>query len=1080
MRNTLKVSFSFLLLIFLSPQAWSQERFFKFPILENGIYQLSKNQLAELGFSDFSEVAFFGYPGRLPQKLDSSQLEWREIPSMETESGLLVFLTGPHVINPINEGIEYLHHYYSDTLYYLIGKKDSPKRVFPFSSQEDIPNQNQLLYQWTALKGEETNILNSGRVWYSKPVGAGAIQSIPIRKGTESTAPWKIQGKVMAQSLQASQISIIENGNVITSAQLAPIPNSTYGIKGSEASLEATFEPSTSTVNTIELGFESSDPNGNGYFEQLLVGVPFNSDNLDPGLYFPENKSSFSTNCTTCQAWEVSDFFNPKAFEEQSSLSGQKIIIFEQGSIQPIQQIESVENILLSNGNWPELLIITDDLFFPEAEKLSTHKMAQGIFVQAVSTRDIYDHFGYGNRDIVAIRNFLAWHFHEGKKLKNVLFLGKGTFDYKGKLGGRPSIVPTYSSRNSLNPLTTFSSDDFFGLLEIGQGNWEESQEGDETLSIGIGRLPVINRREAELVIKKIMDYESNSSFGRWKRNFSLFADDGDNNIHLRDAESHSTFLGENANSYFQEKLYLDRFEQTSDNQSQRSPEAKEKLLQTLEDGTLFLNFIGHGNETTLTAEEVFRIEDLANWPNFQNLPLWVTATCEFGRHDSPFIRSAAEELLIAEGKGAIGLLTTGRPVFSSVNFRLNEAFIQEVFKKVNGKTQDLGNIYKNTKNASLNGPLNRNFSLLGDPSMKLDYPDFEVKITEWKDDSGKNLSSLPFLTEITYVGEIVDPQTGNRISDFNGSFEIELRDKEVKIKTLGDESSPVEFPDEIIMLFRGSGKVVNGIFEGKFRLPEGLSTDLNEGRLRFYAVDSTLSQDASGGQKALLGGENTAKPDDDEGPEIKVIIENQSITPFIFPKNQLEASFEFFDLTGIDVSGLIPEYDLSIRINGGDEQVLNQRYISLDGSYQRGKVNYTLKGLQEGINTLEIKAADLLGNISTVSVQIEVRGSNQMKILDHMVFPNPANQKTTFKVSHNRPGENLVIGLEVYDMAGNILFSESERWVKVDPDLEAFSWIFLQSQSKIPAKGTYIYKLTLQSERDNSFDSISGKLIIE
>ncbi|MCS5490113.1 type IX secretion system sortase PorU [Algoriphagus limi] len=1080
MRNALKASFWFLLIVLLGNQAWSQERYFKFPVIESGIYQLSSSQLAELGFNDFSEIAFFGNPGRLQQKLDSSQLEWKEIPSMETESGLVVFLTDPNPINSAVGSVEYLHHYYSDTLFYLIGKKENPKRIFPLPSPEDIPNQNQLLYQWIAVKGEENNILNSGRVWYSKPVGPGAIQSIPIRKSTESSASWKIQGNVMAQSLQPSQISLIENGNVIISAQLSPIPNSTYGIKGTEAFLQGTFEPSTKEVNTLEIGFESGDPNGNGYFEHLLVGIPFEPENLEPGIYFTEDESPFSTNCSNCQVWDVSDFFNPKAFETQSSISAKKIILFEENSIQPIQEIKSLENTLISNVNWSELLIITDDIFLSEAQKLSTHKLSQGILADVVTIEDIYNQFGYGNRDIVAIRNFLAWHFHEGESLKNVLFLGKGTFDYKGKLGGRPSIVPTYSSRNSLNPLATFSSDDFFGLLEFGQGDWEESQEGDETLSIGIGRLPVINRREAEIVINKIIDYESKPSFGRWKRNFSLFADDGDNNIHLRDAESHSTFLKENANSYFQEKLYLDRFEQISENQSQRSPEANESLLQTLEDGTLFLNFIGHGNETTLTAEEVFRVEDISNWPNFENLPLWVTATCEFGRHDSPFIRSSAEELLIAEGKGAIGLLTTGRPVFSSVNFRLNQAFIQEVFKKVDGKAQDLGSIYKNSKNGSLNGPLNRNFSLLGDPSMKLDYPDFEVKITEWKDESGKNLTSLPSLTEITYVGEIVDLQSGNRVSDFNGSFEIELRDKEVKIKTLGDESSPVEFPDEINMLFRGSGKVVNGIFEGKFRLPEGLSTDLNEGRLRFYAVDSTLSQDASGGQKALLGGENTAKPDDDEGPEIKVIIENQSITPFIFPKNQLEASFEFFDLTGIDVSGLIPENDLSIRINGGDEQVLNQRYISLDGSYQRGKVNYTLKGLQEGINTLEIKAADLLGNISTVSVQIEVRGSDQMQILNHVVFPNPANQQSTFKVSHNRPGENLVIALEVYDMRGNILFSESERWVKVDAELEAFSWIFLQSQSKIPAKGTYIYKLTLQSEKDNSFDSISGKLIIE
>jgi len=62
-------------------------------------------------------------------------------------------------------------------------------------------------------------------------------------------------------------------------------------------------------------------------------------------------------------------------------------------------------------------------------------------------------HLVTGNPDLNAIRNFIAWHYQQGGELKNVLILGKGTFDYKEKLGGRPNLVPIYTSRNSLNPL---------------------------------------------------------------------------------------------------------------------------------------------------------------------------------------------------------------------------------------------------------------------------------------------------------------------------------------------------------------------------------------------------------------------------------------------------------------------------------------------------------------------------------------------------------------------------------------------------------------------------------------------------
>src|SRR5690606_7776670 len=160
----------------------------------------------------------------------------------------------------------------------------------------------------------------------------------------------------------------------------------------------------------------------------------------------------------------------------------------------------------------------------------------------------------------------------------------------------------------------------------------------------------------------------------------------------------------------------------------QKSPLAKEKFETLMDSSLLMVNYIGHGSETTLMAEELFTVSDLNNWRENAKLPVFITATCEFGRHDSPFIRSGAEELLIAEKKGAIALLTTGRPVFSNINFSLNQAFIKSLLEKEDGHYLSLGEIFKRTKNNSLNGPLNRNFSLLGDPSLKLALPELSVE----------------------------------------------------------------------------------------------------------------------------------------------------------------------------------------------------------------------------------------------------------------------------------------------------------------------------------------------------------------
>ena len=195
--------------------------------------------------------------------------------------------------------------------------------------------------------------------------------------------------------------------------------------------------------------------------------------------------------------------------------------------------------------------------------------------------QDIFDAYAYGNRDVTGIRNFIADKYQSSGNLRNVLFFGKGTYDYKGLFQGRPNLVPIYTSRNSLNPLTTYSSDDYFGMLEVGMGAWEESPEGDTPMQIGVGRIPAITVREAREAVDKIITYENpESALGNWKTQLAFVADDGDNNIHVTDSENHIRYLEENHPEFFIQKIYLDRFEQTQDaGNRQRSPQAQDAFL---------------------------------------------------------------------------------------------------------------------------------------------------------------------------------------------------------------------------------------------------------------------------------------------------------------------------------------------------------------------------------------------------------------------------------------------------------------------------------------------------------------------
>jgi hypothetical protein len=160
--------------------------------------------------------------------------------------------------------------------------------------------------------------------------------------------------------------------------------------------------------------------------------------------------------------------------------------------------------------------------------------------------------------------------------------------------------------------------------------------------------------------------------------------------------------------------------------------------------------------------------------------------------------------------------------------------------------------------------------------------------------------------------------------------------------------------------------------------------------------------------------------------------------------------------------------------------QYFHRDYLAVSGSFEKGQAKVLLKGLVEGINEIQVLAWDLVGNPTSFTFSLLVEGSEQLRILSHQVFPNPASEKSSFFFQHNRPNENLIATLSLHSLTGQILFTEEKRFVKAAESVAAWEWIFFQNKTKYPAKGTYIYKLTLQSESSVGSDSVSGKLVIQ
>ena len=183
--------------------------------------------------------------------------------------------------------------------------------------------------------------------------------------------------------------------------------------------------------------------------------------------------------------------------------------------------------------------------------------------MSVVTIDKVYNEFSSGRQDVTAIRDF-ARHLYlkDQNKLKYLLLIGQGSYDYKDIKTEGGSQVAIYESRDVLMRTRTFSSDDYFGFFDEDEGFWGENVDGvvdNDDLEIGIGRLPVRDLSQAESMVNKIIFYDTTTTkFKSMEEEVLFVADDGDNNTHQRDANNLAVYVEESTPDFNAERLYID------------------------------------------------------------------------------------------------------------------------------------------------------------------------------------------------------------------------------------------------------------------------------------------------------------------------------------------------------------------------------------------------------------------------------------------------------------------------------------------------------------------------------------------
>ncbi len=744
--------------------------------------------------------------------------------------------------------------------------------------------------------------------------------------------------------------------------------------------------------------------------------------------------------------------------------------------------VGKIKNQDLHSITSADLAIVAPPVFFDQAVRLATyHSSTDDLSVVVLTPELIYNEFSSGSPDVIAIRDFMKMLFDRGgvgSKPSYLLLFGDGSYDNKNRLNPNTNFIPTWQTAESFDPVRSGVSDDYFGLL----GDTDGSSFSDP-VDIGIGRLPVKTAAEAEAMVNKIIHYSEKSAnvMGDWRNIVAFTADDDEEhtNEFVQQADNMAGYIANNFSNYNVDKIYMDAYVQVSTTAGNRYPDVNKAITQRIEKGCLIFNYTGHGGETGLAHEQVVEVQDINGWSNYDNLPVFITATCEFSRFDDPARTSAGELVFLNERGGGIALFTTTRPTYGSPNFELNKSIYKYALDTSGIVRPRMGDIIRDAKRESGSDENGRKFILLGDPAQRIAYPALNVVTTSVNGRSmGSSPDTLKALDEVTINGKITD-NSGNLVTDFNGLVYPTVFDKPVELTTLAnDGGAHFSFTLQKSVLYKGKVEVTAGQFNFTFIVPRDIAYHFGNGKLSYYASDGT--RDASGSNSNLIVGgavENGAT--DNTGPDISLFINDERFTDGGITDENPWLLAKVNDENGINTIGSGIGHDITAVLDSRttDPYILNDFYESDVNTFRSGVIHFPFSLLAPGEHTVTLKVWDIYNNSSEATIHFVVHSSDKFVMQNARNFPNPFNETTNIIFDHNQQGNEIKVKAEIYTITGQLVCVLEQSSYEEGTTSTPVQWNGRNTTGSQVMPGMYFYTLSATSS-DGLQSRTTGKLI--
>ena len=899
-------------------------------------------------------------------------------------------------------------------------------------------------------------------------------------------------------------LTVDENSNVIYSRYIGGLNaynnNDQTEFSAGYPTVGSAFYMGTLSDNRsiLKFDFNAVSSSSKGYLDYFEIGYTSSLSPVDDKLtfYSPDTNAvvEYQLNDfpnSNIKVYDVSDFSNVKIISNPNLVSGGEyrfrkqetegarskfLAVCSDNFLTPSNPTEIDNSNLHGINPGAQFIIITNKAWHTQAERLKNYRENEArikVSTVVVDIDKIFNEFSCGMTDVSGVRNFIKYAYDNWTiQPKYVLLFGDGTYDYRNIEGNNNNYIIPYETAESLNGITSYDTDDFFVRVD---GN-------DLKPDLAIGRITVNSTSDADNIVDKIIRYETQSDFGNWRNLITLIADDGytstgyEGAIHTAPCENLANHII--PNSYDINKIYSAGYPAVITGDGRRKPAVNQAVLDQMNEGSLVINFVGHGNPDLWTHEDIF--DRNTSIPLLKNTRYFFlsAATCDFGYFDRTNAQSGAEDLMMKPDGGCIASFTSSRVVYSNEN----EAIMDTLFNYLVKYPRDtlnlpitIGRVSFLTKQKRFSEN-DQKYHLLGDPTLRLLAPEYDALIDSVDGYSviSDTAIQVKALSNTKIKGHLINVD-GSKWTDFSGEGTLTMYDSERRT-ILTEINYPVTLPGGII--FRGRVSINNGDFSANFIVPKDISYENKHGKILLYFSGNNV--DGVGYTKNILvGGTDTTTKNDGEGPDIQIYFDNNSSTNTYLITPNSELNVKLSDATGLNTTGTGVGHLMEGILNDQESNPIDfTNYFTgnLDGGGKSGEINYKFNNLPEGNYKLQVKAWDVFNNYSTQTAYFDMVTGEDLVLKDVYNYPNPFSSNTWFTFQQNL-NKTLDVKIKIYTIAGRLIkqierYNIFNRFVKIE-------WDGRDEDGSMIANGTYLYKLIVKTSDGEFNKSVLGKLAI-